>query len=81
MLRYVGDKTPKTLVVSFKEVQRFSSENFGALLDMNNLVKANNGEVRLCEISDQIRDVFEVARLDTQFEIHGSVPGAMDQFK
>jgi anti-sigma B factor antagonist len=81
LLRYVGHQSPKLLVISFKEVQRFSSENFGVLLNVNNLVKANKGELRLCEISDQIREVFGITRLDQLFEIHGSLSGAIDQFK
>ena len=81
LLRYVADEMPPKLVISFKEVARFSSENFGALLDTNNLAKANDCEVRLCEVSDQIREIFAITRLDQIFEIHGSIPGAMGLFK
>ncbi|MEQ8770418.1 MAG: STAS domain-containing protein [Phycisphaerales bacterium] len=72
-----GASEPK-LVISFSNVDHLSSAALGALITINNKVRAKQGELRLSNIDPQIYEVFTITRLNKIFEIHDSTEQALE---
>lgn len=59
----------KKVVLNFKNVHYMSSAVMGKLVSLQKTLDGRNGELRLCHISDSIREIFEIMRFDDLFEI------------
>ena len=62
---------PKILL-DFRNVDHLSSAALGMLINVNNRVKNQNGQLRLVNIRPQILEVFEITKLNKLFKILGS---------
>ena len=72
------DRQPgmKALLVDLSQVRYMDSSGIATLVEcMQNCMKAG-AKLRLCELSPPVRDVFELARLASVFEIYPSVTEA-----
>ena len=74
-----GAPSPK-LVISFSNVDHLSSAALGALITINNKVRAKDGALRLSNIDPQIYEVFMITRLNKLFEIHETTDDALKAF-
>lgn len=68
--------SPKIILI-FRHVEHLSSAALGTLITVHNKVKGKSGQLRLAEIDDQIREVFEITRLNTLFDIHDTEQSAL----
>mgnify|MGYP002173273698 FL=1 len=68
------------LLLSFSNVDHLSSASLGALITINNKVKAKGGALRLANIDPQIYEVFMITRLNKLFEIHETTDDALKAF-
>jgi len=68
------------LVLDMAELSFVDSSGCGALLSCLRKVKANAGDLKLCSVSSQIRDLFNVIRMDQIFDIFGSREEAVNAF-
>jgi anti-sigma B factor antagonist len=59
---------PKILL-DFNNVDHLSSAALGMLINVNNRVKEQNGQLRLAGIKPQIMEVFEITKLNKLFRI------------
>jgi anti-sigma B factor antagonist len=59
----------KKLLLDFSSVEMLSSAAFGKLISLNGKVRAHDGVLRLCSLSNQLLDVFHVCKLDRIFDI------------
>jgi anti-sigma B factor antagonist len=57
------------LLLDFQNVDHLSSAALGMLINVNQKVKLQNGELRLIHIKPQIMEVFEITRLNKLFKI------------
>ncbi len=73
------DPSPK-LLISFNNVDHLSSAALGALITINNKVKAKDGQLRLANINEQIFEVFKITRLDRLFQIHDETASSLASF-
>jgi anti-sigma B factor antagonist len=64
----VAKDRPKILL-DFKNVDHLSSAALGMLINVNNKVKQQNGQLRLASIKPQILEVFEITKLNKLFKI------------
>lgn len=71
--------SPK-LLISFANVDHLSSAALGALITVNNRVRAKSGQLRLADIDPQIYEVFVITRLNQLFEIHDTSDQALSSF-
>lgn len=62
-----GDR-PKILL-DFGRVDHLSSAALGMLINVNNRIKQQNGQLRLANIKPQIMEVFEITKLNKLFKI------------
>ena len=81
MVAYVREHEPERLLIDFGRVRSFSSEAINAILRVREYVIANESQLKLCDMSDSIRQAYKVTNLDgVLFEIHGSMRDALDSF-
>jgi anti-sigma B factor antagonist len=64
----VAKERPK-LLLDFANVDHLSSAALGMLINVNNKVKHQNGQLRLANIKPQIMEVFEITKLNKLFKI------------
>jgi len=74
-----AEPSPKMLL-SFANVEHLSSAALGQLIAINNKVRARQGQLRLANIDPQIREVFQITRLNKLFQIHDSSTDAIKSF-
>jgi len=59
----------KSLLLNFSRVEFLSSAALNKLILLDRSVKKHGGRLRLCCLRPEIREVFEITRLDQMFEI------------
>jgi anti-sigma B factor antagonist len=57
------------LMVDFENVRFISSAAISKLVVFEKRIRANGGKLRLSKMRPEVRDVFDLARLDTVFDI------------
>ncbi len=80
---YVKNKPDMHLLLNFKSVDYMSSAALTELLRVNDAVRKNGGQVRLCGLSAEIRKIFEITNLEKLFFIHDddTVEQALKRFQ
>src|SRR5205807_3244484 len=68
------------LLLNFGNVEYLSSAALGKLITLNKKTKASGGKLVLCKIDPQIREVFEITKLDKLFVIRGDEQEALQVF-
>jgi len=69
------------LVLDFCNVQYFSSAVLGLLIRLSKKVYESGGQLRLCNISPKIYEIFKITRLTKVFEIYPDADRAMESLK
>jgi len=76
----VDEMSRKQLLLNFSNVEYMSSAALGKLITLNKKVQATGGRLVLCNIDPQIREVFEITRLDKLFTIRADEQEALQAF-
>lgn len=66
------------LILDFCNVRFFSSTVLGLLLRISKKVYERDGQLRLCNISPRIYEIFKITRLTKIFDIYEDVKSATD---
>jgi anti-sigma B factor antagonist len=80
LLNLVNELGRKKLLLNFRNVEYMSSAVLGMLVTLNKKVHAAGGKLVLCSIDPQIREVFEITKLDKLFVIRGDEEEALQAF-
>jgi len=70
----------RKILLNFGNVEFLSSAALGKLITMNRKVQAVRGKLVLCNISKEIREVFEITKLDKLFTILPDEQAALQAF-
>jgi len=70
VLQYVKDKPELHLLLNFENITYMSSAGLTELLRINEALQTTSGSVRLCNLTGDIRKVFQITNLDQMFAIH-----------
>ncbi|CAN5416957.1 STAS domain-containing protein [soil metagenome] len=70
----------KKILLNFGNVEYMSSAALGKLITMNKKVQGAGGKLVLCNIDANIREVFEITRLDKLFVIKGDEQDGLQVF-
>lgn len=65
----LSDKSVTKIVLNFRNVHYMSSAVMGKLVNLQKKVQERGGDLRLCHISEGIREIFEIMRFDDLFDI------------
>ncbi len=68
------------LLLDFSNVDHLSSAALGMLINVNNKIKQQNGQLRLAAIKPQIMEVFVITKLNRLFKISATRQEAMGTF-
>ena len=75
-----ADEECRKLLLSFDGVKHLSSQMLAKLISLNKCVKENGGELKLCEISPHVREIFALVRLDRLLDIRDTKSNALQAF-
>lgn len=70
----------RKLIFDMSELVFVDSSGCGALLSCLRKIKAQNGDLKLCNVSARVRDLFSVIRMDKVFQIFNSRDEAAKAF-
>ncbi len=79
--KLIDDTAMPKILICFEKVQHLSSAALGALITINNKVKARGGQLRLSNIDPQIYEVFVITKLNKLFQIFDTREEATKSFK
>jgi anti-sigma B factor antagonist len=65
----IDERENPRILVDFANVDHLSSAALGMLINVNNRVKQQSGQLRLSNIRPQIMEVFEITKLNKLFKI------------
>jgi anti-anti-sigma regulatory factor len=81
LLSAIERRKPRKLLVSFSDVGRCSTDVINALLLAKKRLLSEGGELKLCEMSQNIRHTYQILNLDgTVFRIYETGDEALDAF-
>jgi anti-sigma B factor antagonist len=80
LFRLVDELGRRKILLNFGNVEFLSSAALGKLITMNRKVQAVRGKLVLCNISREIREVFEITKLDKLFTILPDEQAALQSF-
>lgn len=69
------------MVLDLGEVKYLSSAVLRQLIAVYKAIKAENGELKLCRVNPEVREVFKITQLDKMMEIHPDLDTAINSFK
>lgn len=79
--RLIDEQPSPKMLINFAGVEHLSSAALGTLITVNNRVRQKGGQLRLCNIDEQIYEVFVITKLNKLFQIHDDVDSAFKSFK
>ncbi len=77
----IATKDRPRLMLDFANVDHLSSAALGMLINVNNRIKQQNGQLRLSNIKPQILEVFMITKLNRLFRILPSRAEALGSFE
>ena len=80
LFRLVDELGRRKILLNFRNVEFLSSAALGKLITLNRKVQAVRGKLILCGISGEIKEVFQITKLDKLFTIHAEEMAALQAF-
>lgn len=68
------------IVIDLGEVDWMNSSGLGILIDAVTVLKNNNGALRLVNVSDRIKNLLKITKLNTVFDVRDSLDEAKGSF-
>jgi anti-sigma B factor antagonist len=81
LLQLVEKDSNKDLLLDFSSVEFLSSAALNKLIILDKKVKSKSGQLKLCNMMPEIREVFVITRLNQLFDIVDTREQAMDGFQ
>ena len=78
LMSVVNQQKKMNLVLDFSNVKFLSSAVLGLLIRISKKVYENDGQLRLCNISSNILEVFKITRLTKIFDIYPDIAAATE---
>jgi len=70
----------KKIIVDFSSVPYIDSSGLATLIELFQRLKKTDGKLRICNMSEKVRNVFEVTKLHKLFEIYEGKESALEGF-
>ena len=80
LFHLVDELGRRNILLNLDNVEYLSSAALGKFITLNKKVQAAGGKLVLCNIDPQIREVFEITKLDKLFLICGDEQEALQKF-
>ncbi|GAC1313329.1 MAG: hypothetical protein NVSMB14_14610 [Isosphaeraceae bacterium] len=69
------------ILLDFKGLRQMSSSALGKLLALRRKIAEAHGEFKLCSLSADLREVFEITKLNQTFSIFDDEASALNSFR
>lgn len=76
----IDERGEDRFVFDLSLVTYLSSSALGMLIGIQRRVAQTGARLKLCGISEDIMEVFQITKLDTVFDIYKDVPAALEAF-
>jgi anti-sigma B factor antagonist len=80
LFQLVDQSNRKNLLLNFSNIEHMSSAVLGILLRLNKRILTAGGKLVLCGIDPQLREVFEITKLDKVFPMYREEQEALQAF-
>ena len=77
----VDDQHRKRIILNFSHVDYMSSAALGKLIKLDKKVAAAQAKLRMCCIRPDVYETFSLLRLETRFDIKGTLEEALEGFQ
>ena len=77
----VDESGRRKVLLNFHNVEYLSSAALGKLITLNKKVRGVSGQLRLCNIKSEIKEVFTITKLDKVLQIYENEEAALESFK
>ena len=71
---------PQKVIINLKEVNYVDSSGLATLVEILKNMRANGGKLKISNLSQKVKGLFEITRLDKLFDISGEEQEAMESF-
>lgn len=79
LLSYFSKPNTK-LVLDLKGIRFIDSSGFGVFLSIMKAANNNYGKFKICNVSEEVKELFRVLQLHSVFEIHDDLSECMNSF-
>ena len=74
------DDGVKVVLLNLQDITFMNSSGLGSLVATLKAVKAKGGELALCSLSDQVKIIFELSRMDRIFKVFENTQEFEDKY-
>jgi anti-sigma B factor antagonist len=74
------DRGERKFLVDFEKTGYIDSSGLGVLVSLSKKIREQGGALKLANLNDDLRTLFELTKLDTLFEIADSRQRALESF-
>lgn len=68
------------LVMDFSTLHFIDSMGLGTLISLLRTVRGKNGDIKIASMSDDVKMIFQITRLDRLFDVAPDATGACEKF-
>ena len=72
--------TVNNFIIDLENVEWMNSSGLGILISTVTVLRNNNGSLRLINVSDKIKNLLKITKLNTVFTLHDNYEQAVDSF-
>jgi anti-sigma B factor antagonist len=80
IVRELVEKQNKRIVLNLSEVNYIDSSGMGELVKTHTTIRNKGGELKLVNLNKRVRDLLQMTRLSSVFDIHDSESAAISSF-
>lgn len=80
LINQLLDDDEQRLIIDLGEVNRMNSSGLGILINALTTFKQNGGELKLANLTDRVKGLLAITKLNTIFESYDTVDAAIDSF-
>ena len=74
------EKGEKKFLIDFSQTGYIDSSGLGVLVSLSKKIREQGGELRLANLNDDLKTLFELTKLDTLFQIADTRERALESF-
>lgn len=77
---HIKNSTAKNIIIDLNEVTYIDSTGIGTLISIKQMIQGANGELRLIHVTNSIKKIFELTKLNMLFKILDDEESAIASF-
>lgn len=78
--RLMANKSKSKIVINLKEVAYIDSSGLATLIEILKILRASESRLKLTNLSDKVKGLFEITKLDKLFDISAEEENALNSF-